>query len=109
MKAFHSFFSVLLLLCAWAGRVQGENWPQFRGPGARGVAEDPKLPNRWSTTENVRWKTTVPGRGWSCPIVWGDKLFVTTVASKAESEAPKNTASLLVRFPVPCGPKAPFF
>jgi len=55
-----------------------ENWPQFRGPGARGVADDADLPDRWSATDNVAWKTAIPGRGWSSPIVWGNRVFLTT-------------------------------
>ena len=38
-------------------------WPQFRGPDGSGVAEDPRLPERWSQTENVAWKTDIPGLG----------------------------------------------
>jgi len=45
------------------------NWPQFRGPGAMGVADHPGLPDRWSTNENVAWKVDVAGRDWSSPIV----------------------------------------
>ena len=48
------------------------NWPQFRGPGARGVAEGKSLPSTWSKTENVKWRVPVPGRGWSSPVIWGD-------------------------------------
>ena len=58
------------------------HWPQFRGPGALGVAENPALPDRWSTTENVAWKVETPGRGWSSPIVWGSRVFLTTVVSE---------------------------
>ena len=68
----------------------GDQWPQFRGPESRGVSENADLPERWSTTENVEWKIAVPGRGWSCPIVWGDKVFITTVVSQGEMEAPKK-------------------
>src|SRR5213075_411509 len=60
------------------------NWPQFRGPGALGVGDNPNLPDRWSTNENVAWKIEVPGRGWSAPIVWGERVFITTVASRSE-------------------------
>ena len=54
----------------WGASVSGAGaseaqWPQFRGPGARGVATDPNLPERWSATENVAWQAPVPGRGWS--------------------------------------------
>lgn len=66
------------------------NWPQFRGPGSLGVADDPALPDTWSATENVAWKTSVPGVGWSSPIVWGDYIFVTSVISSAEKEPPKK-------------------
>jgi outer membrane protein assembly factor BamB len=69
------------------------NWPQFRGPDSRGVAETSssgKLPDRWSATENVAWKTDIPGRGWSSPIVWGNRVFLTTVINKGMAEEPKK-------------------
>jgi len=66
------------------------NWPEFRGPGARGVAEGGGMPVRWSATENVEWKTDIPGRGWSSPIVWGNRVFLTTVVNLGESEEPKK-------------------
>ena len=56
-----------------------DNWPRFRGPGARGVSENANLPVRWSATENVQWKTDLPGRGWSSPVVWGNRVFLSTV------------------------------
>jgi len=75
-----------------------ENWPQFRGPGSRGVvANDPRLPETWNETEGVLWKIKVPGRGWSSPIVWGDKIIVTTVVSSRPTAAPKP--GLFVDFP----------
>src|SRR5262245_19752652 len=67
-----------------------ENWPQFRGGGARRVTDGTGLPEQWNTTENVQWKITVPGRGWSSPIVWGDKIFLTTAVSEGEVEPPKK-------------------
>ncbi|MBM50906.1 MAG: hypothetical protein CMP27_13855, partial [Roseibacillus sp.] len=66
------------------------NWAQFRGPGARGVAVNPGLPETWSATENVEWKRDLPGRGWSCPVVWGKRVFVTTVVNEGVSEKPKK-------------------
>ncbi len=53
-------------------------WPGFRGHGMSGVAPAGGVPERWSKTENVRWKIEVPGQGWSSPIVWGDTVFVTS-------------------------------
>jgi outer membrane protein assembly factor BamB len=67
-----------------------DRWPQFRGPESLGTAEDPKLPEKWSATENVAWKTDIPGVGWSSPIVWGDKIFLTSVISSADKEPPKK-------------------
>ncbi|MCO6438739.1 MAG: PQQ-binding-like beta-propeller repeat protein [Phycisphaerae bacterium] len=64
------------------------NWPQFRGPHARGVAKGFALPTRWnaSETNNVRWKAPIPGLGHSSPVIWGDKLFVTTaISAKGDS------------------------
>ena len=67
-----------------------DSWPQFRGPGSTGVVDDPKLPDKWSATENVAWKTAVPGEGWSSPIVWGNRVFVTSVVSGQSKEPPKK-------------------
>jgi outer membrane protein assembly factor BamB len=65
-------------------------WPQFRGPGARGLGTDAQLPEHWSATSNVAWKAEIPGRGWSSPIVWGERVFVTTAVSAGETEPPKK-------------------
>jgi outer membrane protein assembly factor BamB len=56
----------------------GSNWPQWRGPDGQGVSTDPGLPTSWSPTDHVAWKTPIPGRGHSSPIVWGNRLFLTT-------------------------------
>ncbi len=76
----------LLAPCA----IGQTNWPQFRGPHAAGIGTDPALPDRWSATENVAWKTDLPGRSWSSPIVWGDRVFVTAVVDLGVSEPPKK-------------------
>jgi outer membrane protein assembly factor BamB len=56
----------------------GSNWPQFRGPGSQGISEEKGLPTQWSDTKNVQWKTPIPGSGHSSPIVWDNKIFLTT-------------------------------
>jgi outer membrane protein assembly factor BamB len=67
------------------------NWPQFRGPGALNVVpDDPNLPETWSTTENVAWSTSIPGMAWASPIVWGNKVFLTSVINEGETEPPKK-------------------
>ncbi len=63
------------------------NWPQFRGPGSAGISPAMGLPDRWSATENIAWRTEIPGRGWSSPIVWGNRVFVTTAISEGQEEA----------------------
>ena len=54
-----------------------ENWPQFRGPTGNGHSDAKDLPLTWSETQNLRWKTPLPGLGSSSPIVLRDKVFVT--------------------------------
>ena len=66
------------------------NWPQFRGEGARGIAEGDKLPVVWSSTENVRWRVSIPGRGWSSPIVWQDKVFLSSAVSSGQEKEIKK-------------------
>lgn len=62
--------------------VSADDWPQFRGPD-QGRTPETNLPVSWSATENVRWKTPLPGPGHSSPIIWGDRIFLT--AFKPES------------------------
>lgn len=59
------------------------NWPSFRGPGAGGVAEGFATPTTWNVEQNknIRWKAALPGLGHSSPVVWGDRVFVTTARS----------------------------
>jgi outer membrane protein assembly factor BamB len=56
-----------------------DNWPRFRGPNGQGHSRATGLPLHWSTTSNVVWKTAIPGEGWSSPIVWNGKIFLTSV------------------------------
>jgi outer membrane protein assembly factor BamB len=74
-----SLFVASLPLVTWG--AEGD-WPQFRGPAAVGTSDDAKLPVEWSADKNVAWKIKVPGVAWSQPIVWGDKIFVTTAITE---------------------------
>ncbi len=67
-------------------------WPQFRGPDGNGIASAESLPTRWSETENVTWKTPLPGRGWSSPVITEQgKIWVTTALEHfPESEEEKE-------------------
>ncbi|HTY64558.1 MAG TPA: PQQ-binding-like beta-propeller repeat protein [Acidobacteriota bacterium] len=64
-------------------------WPQFRGPEANPVSREARLPEKWNKTENIEWAAEVPGRGWSSPIVSGDRVFVTTAVTEGASKPPQ--------------------
>ncbi|MGE5198529.1 MAG: PQQ-binding-like beta-propeller repeat protein [Rhodospirillaceae bacterium] len=76
-----AFAAVAVALLAWslrAGSASGPgDWPYWRGPAADGMAVG-DAPLHWSATENVRWKTDIPGLGHSSPVLWGDYIFLTT-------------------------------
>jgi len=68
----------ILLLVACGLLVNAEsNWPGWRGPLSNGVSEEKNLPVAWSPDDHILWKTEVPGRGNSSPVVWGDRIFLT--------------------------------
>jgi outer membrane protein assembly factor BamB len=75
-----------ITIIAWmlaCGSVSGQHWPSFRGPAASGVADGSPTPVKWSaaTGENILWKTPLAGVAVSSPIVWGDRIFVSTAVS----------------------------
>ena len=79
-----------MVLATVAAFAADPNWPQFRGPDSNPVGTHPKLPSRWSKTENVEWSTPIPGRGWSSPIVTGGKVFLTSVITDGPSKVPQT-------------------
>jgi hypothetical protein len=95
---------ILLVIVAGLATISDvdaqDRWPQFRGAQARGIsaeaisadgsASDSKLPDQWSTTTNIAWKKDIPGRGWSSPVVWDSKVFLTTVVSSEAYEPAKK-------------------
>ncbi|MGH7969747.1 MAG: PQQ-binding-like beta-propeller repeat protein, partial [Limisphaerales bacterium] len=70
--------------------AEESNWPQFRGWNSAGVSTNANLPETWSPTQNVAWKSDIPGRSWSSPIIWGDRVFLTAVENLGENEPPKT-------------------
>ena len=76
---------VCLSLAVGAWGLRAENWPEFRGPDRQGHSAEKNLPLKWSQKENIRWKAGIPGDSWSTPIVWGDRVFLTTATDKGES------------------------
>jgi outer membrane protein assembly factor BamB len=59
--------------------ARADNWPQWRGPTQDGVSKETNIPTDWSDTKNIAWKLPLPGRGASTPIIWGDRIFVTSM------------------------------
>jgi len=87
-------FSVAALLLP--PRLPAENWPQWRGPSSRGVSVESGLPTAWSAAENIAWKAALAGMGTSSPIVWGERVFVTSQVGHAPV-AGGNSHPLLAR------------
>lgn len=69
---------VIVSLNGFAQSKLSGNWPQWRGPNGSGISNEKNLPTEWSTEKNIVWKTPLPGRGHSSPIIWGNRIFLTT-------------------------------
>src|SRR4051812_35166597 len=80
----------IALLCVLLA-LASTDWPRWRGPAADGVAEGSNPPTEWSETENIRWAVELPGWGTSSPVVYGDRVFVT---SQAEQDGRKTLLTL---------------
>ena len=80
----------LVGLGAQPDQVPENSWPQWRGPLATGFSPTADPPVEWSESRNIRWKVALPGRGHSTPIVWGDRVFVTTAVPFGESFEPRH-------------------
>lgn len=78
-------FAILIGLLAAPAGLRGDDWPEFHGPGGRGVAANAAIRTTWSETEGIAWKADLPGRSTSSPIVVGD-LVVTTASSGAKQD-----------------------
>ena len=86
MTRFRASLAVSTVACALvtgsfltAADTPGDRyWPQWRGPASNGVSTTAQPPTEWSETKNVRWKIDVPGRGAGTPIVWGDRVYLST-------------------------------
>ncbi len=87
-----------------------ENWPQFRGPNSNQLTSEKILPLEWGNEKNLKWKYDLTGRGWSCPIVWGNKVFFTNAVLEDPTGLPQaeegrraeNLDSAVYNFEVIC-------
>jgi outer membrane protein assembly factor BamB len=75
----------LTIAFALASISAAGDWPQFRGPTGDGISVASNVPIEWSADKNVAWKTAIPGKGWSSPILSGGRLYATTAADDADS------------------------
>ncbi|MBL7134008.1 MAG: PQQ-binding-like beta-propeller repeat protein [Phycisphaerae bacterium] len=73
-----AIFLIGMSAVVFAGAALADQWPAWRGPRGDGTSEEKNIPVRWSATENIAWRTAIPGKGHSSPVVWGDRIFVTT-------------------------------
>src|SRR5437667_421196 len=78
--------SLFVIACASAADPE---WPGFRGPSSNPSAINSNLPDKWSKTSNIEWTATIPGLGWSSPIVAGKNIFVTTVTTNGKAKQPQ--------------------
>ena len=76
LVAFFSVFQVTLF---------GEDWSCFRGPNGQGRSDQTDFPVKWSEQQGIAWKTAIPGRGWSSPVVEGSEIWLTTATNAGHS------------------------
>ena len=74
----------------------GANWAQWRGPDSQGISNEKNLPTEWSETKNVLWKTAIPGLGFSSPIIWEKKVFLTTAIEGGPAPADHKPAKHMI-------------
>lgn len=77
MKRSNLYCSALFALL-FSGNIHAENWPQWRGPRSDGISTEKNLPTQWSKTENVAWRTPMPGQAGATPCVWEDRIYATS-------------------------------
>ncbi|HEY6167464.1 MAG TPA: PQQ-binding-like beta-propeller repeat protein [Verrucomicrobiae bacterium] len=80
-------FAIAALLIAASQFAAAENWPGWRGPRGDGTSLEKNVPLKWSATENIVWKTEIPGLGHASPIVWEDRVFTVTCVPETEERA----------------------
>jgi outer membrane protein assembly factor BamB len=93
---------VTLLIASPANVCSDEHWPQFRGPGGAGHSTNPHIPLTWEPGKNVAWTTEIGGSGWSSPVVWENRIFITTaIPDKKEAEAPRGMRAESNKYAIP--------
>jgi outer membrane protein assembly factor BamB len=95
---------IAFLLLFISTPVLAGDWPQFRGPTGQGSSDEQGLPMSWSEARNVRWKVPIPGRGWSSPVIQGERIWLTTATDEGKSlraiSIDRNTGAILLNVEV---------
>ena len=86
-----SIFIGVVMFCSILAEAQTENWPRWRGPRNDGTSTETGVAARWSKTENVKWRLELPGPAPSTPIVWQDKIFLTSAGGSSLALMSVNT------------------
>lgn len=96
MKFVPSFLSLALIFSCSPCLLAEDEWPQFRGPEGNGHSQAAGLPLKWSESENIAWKTAIPGDGHSSPVISGDQIWLTTaiVNQLSEEEQKRRLANV---------------
>src|SRR6516164_4786388 len=84
MKSLLNTMALSALLCGSA--LGGDNWPQWRGPSLNGTSDSTGLPEKWSDSENVKWKVKLPSWSGATPAIWGDRIFVSSAGELAGND-----------------------
>ena len=98
------YIVLLIVMTVLTGVAAAESWPEFRGPRGDGHAPNSRIPIRWSEEQNVAWKTSLPGRGWSTPVVVGSQLWMTSASEDGHRlyalAVDRRSGELVHRLPV---------
>src|SRR4051812_30220113 len=108
----HVLFFLLAAALACAPVIAEEpldNWHQWRGPLATGMAPKGDPPLKWDDKTNVKWKAAIPGRGASSPIVWGDQVFVLSAVNTGEQADPKDIPKPDPKFETKTNPPSTYY
>jgi outer membrane protein assembly factor BamB len=79
MPRFHIIAVLVAIVTLTVSPVQAENWPNWRGPRNDGISTETGIPTSWSKTHNVKWRVPLPGPAGATPVVWEDRIFLTSV------------------------------
>ncbi|MFZ2642386.1 MAG: PQQ-binding-like beta-propeller repeat protein, partial [Verrucomicrobiia bacterium] len=85
MKTRHGLLLPLLVLISFASSGSGQEWTRFRGPNGLGISHCKTIPTKW-TEKDFQWKIELPGTGHSSPVVWGERVFITSAEPVAPGE-----------------------